>query len=610
MVSANRDGTIRFWNPRTAEPLADPVPVHEGRMGHVWSVAYSPDGARVVTGSRDATVAVLDATSGSAVRPPLVGHKGDVFCTIFSPDGATLATSGKDGWIRLWDGATGAPAGEIAAHEKSVYAIGFSPDGLSLASASEDGRAVLWRRRGLEPTAPWSAIRSLDVPVESLLRRPGARHAIAFSPDGTRLATASHASRICLWDARTGESIAAPLVGHTDVVLSLVFVDDNRLLSSSWDGAIRIWKRIQVSGGATHVSKVLGDNSARYYSIAHSPEGGVLASAGWDFALRLWDLSTERPMGTVQGRQFPVASAIAFSPDSKSLAVAYRTGALRLWDPATGTPCGPPLVGHVDAALMAAFSPDGRVLASSGFDHTIRLWSAESGLALGAPLEGHTDVVRSAVFSPDGKTLASASRDATVRLWDLANLGGTSSVMPSRVLRGHQDAVRCVAYSSDGRRLATASKDATLRLWDAITGEPITVADRRASPLRSLGGVQSGWETVASASDDGTVRLWDGETGESKGDPLLGHTDWVQCLAFSPDGSMLASASGHPGYERAVRLWDPHTGRALGQPLLGHEALITWVAFSPDGRWLASASQDGTVRIRNPRARDSSRALA
>jgi len=115
---------------------------------------------------------------------------------------------------------------------------------------------------------------------------------------------------------------------------------------------------------------------------------------------------------------------------------------------------------------------------------------------------------------------------------------------------------------------------------------------------------------VASASDDGDVRLWDGFTGEPIGGPLTGHTDWVQCVAFSPDGKTLASASGHPGYERAVRLWDVRTREQRGAPLLGHEALITWVAFSPDGSMLASSSQDGTVRIWDPQTGAELRALA
>ena len=210
--------TIRFWDAATGEPLGKPIPVHEGRMGHVWSITYSPEGARtrVVTASRDATIRILDARTGELLRSPLEGHKSDVFAAVFSPDGKTLASAGKDGTIRFWDGATGDAAGALAAHAKAVYAIGFSPDGLRLASASEDGKAILWVRESLAPDATWRTVRTLDVPVESLLRRPGARHAVAFSPDGTRLATASHALRICLWNAHTGESIAPPLAAHTD----------------------------------------------------------------------------------------------------------------------------------------------------------------------------------------------------------------------------------------------------------------------------------------------------------------------------------------------------------------------------------------------------------
>jgi WD40 repeat protein len=105
---------------------------------------------------------------------------------------------------------------------------------------------------------------------------------------------------------------------------------------------------------------------------------------------------------------------------------------------------------------------------------------------------------------------------------------------------------------------------------------------------------------VATASDDGDIRLWNVPDGTPRGDVLRGHTDWVQCLAFSPDGKQLASASGHPGDERAVRRWDVATGTQLGEPLLGHTAMLTWVAYSNDGKYLASASHDGTVRIWDP----------
>jgi WD40 repeat protein len=506
VASANRDGTIRFWNAATAEPLGRPIPVHEGRMGHVWGIAYSPDGARVVTASRDATIAILDARAREALRAPLTGLKSDVFAAIFALDGATLASAGKDGTIRLWNGVTGEATGELAAHAKSRLR-----DRLQSRWALARVGERRWKGDSLEARDP-------------RLRRALGRGAYARCP--RRIAPATPRPRATPRRCRACSEIISA-------------------------------RSIRSRSAPTVTRSLRQAGTSRF----------------------LWDLDAEKPKGIVQARPLPVASALAFSPDSKSLAVAYRTGALRLWDPATGKPCGPPLVGHVDAALMAAFSPDGQVLASSGFDHTIRLWCAESGAPIGAPLDGHTDVVRSAVFSPDGKTLASASRDTTVRLWDLSRIDETTSSMPSRVLRGHKDAVRCVAYSSDGKRLATASKDATLRLWDAIAGEPITppITGHR-SFVRWVAFSPDGL-LVASASDDGDVRLWNGVTGEAV------------------------------GYERALRLWDARTRQSLGAPLLGHEALITWVAFSPDGAFLASSSQDGTVRIWDPRTGEALRTL-
>ena len=246
-------------------------------MGHVWSITYSPDGARVVTASRDATLRVLDARTGEAVRAPLTGHKADVFAAIFSPDGRTLASSGKDGTIRFWNGATGDAAGELAAHAKSVYAIGFSPDGLSLASASEDGKAILWARAGTALDAPWHrrcarstlpSSRSSDVPAPATRSRSA-----PTAPDSPPRATTSASASGTRGPATR---IVPPLVAHTDVVLSLVFVDDARLVSSSWDGSIRVWDTSRASSTEPPTSRLLGDRLGPIYSIARS--------AGWPHA--------------------------------------------------------------------------------------------------------------------------------------------------------------------------------------------------------------------------------------------------------------------------------------------------------------------------------------
>ncbi|HEY1817757.1 MAG TPA: WD40 repeat domain-containing protein [Kofleriaceae bacterium] len=582
ILTGNRDGSIAFWSAVDASRLGRAIPLHDPRMGHVFAVGYRRDSAIVVSGSRDGTVALVDAQTHEPTGARWSVCKGDVFVARFLRDD-TLLTAGKDGSIRFWSTSSRLLLGETAAHNGWVYGVANDPDEQTFASVSEDGAAILWRRDGYQLVEP----RRLASPLQTMLRRPGGRHTVAISPDGKLVATGSHEHSLIVWDVRTGDAVLGPFK-HDDVVLAVAFhpKDPSKLLSAGWDGTIRLWP----SG------RVLASRLGPVYQVGLSPEGDAVATAGWDFAVRLFELPSGRAVGMRARDEEPVPSGLSFAPDSQSLAVGYRTGDVRVFDPATGA-VRATLSGHTDAALLAVFSPDSSLLATSGFDHSVRIWSAVDGSAR-ALLEGHTDVVRTAVFSPDGKTLASASRDTTIRLWDLT---AEDPAATARVLRWHKDAVRCVTFSPDGKLLATASKDRTGRLWNVEAGEPIGAPLEGHRLFVRWVAFSPDGSIVATASDDGDIRLWNVPDGTQRGDVLRGHTDWVQCLAFSPDGKQLASASGHPGDERAVRRWDVATGTQLGEPLLGHTAMLTWVAYSNDGNYLASASHDGTVRIWDPK---------
>ena len=349
IVTGNRDGSIAFWSGRDAWPQGRPITLHDPRMGHVFAVAYRGDSAVVVSGSRDGTVVLVDARTHEPTGKQWSVAKGAVFVARFLRDGSLL-TAGKDGAIRFWSCETQTLLGETAAHTSWVYAVANDPEENVFASVSEDGSAILWRRAGYKLVEP----RRLARPLESMLRRPGARHSVAMSPDGKLVATGSHEHTLIVWDVTTGEAVIGPFQ-HDDVVLAVAFhpTDSGRLLSSSWDGTIRLWP----SG------RVIADHLGPVYSVALAPEGDAVATAGWDFAVRLFELPTGRPIGAQARDQAPTPSGLSFAPDSQSLAVAYRTGDVKVYDPTTGA-VGATLRGHTDAALLAVFSPDSSKLAT------------------------------------------------------------------------------------------------------------------------------------------------------------------------------------------------------------------------------------------------------
>ena len=524
-----------------------------GHTDWVWSVAFSPDGGTLASGSGDGTVRLWDALTGAHLRI-LEGHTDWVRSVAFSPDGGTLASGSGDGTVRLWDALTGAHLRTLEGHTGWVYSVAFSPDGGTLASGSGDGTVRLW------DALTGAHLRTLE-------GHWGSVYSVAFSPDGRTLASGSFDDSVLLWDALTGAALR--ILRHRGSVYSVAFSPDGGTLASgSGDDTVRLWDALT----GAHL-RALEGHWGSVYSVAFSPDGGTLASGSDDDTVRLWDALTGAHLRILRHRGW--VYSVAFSPDGGTLASGSEDDTVRLWDALTGAHLRT-LEGHTDSVRSVAFSPDGRTLASGSGDGTVRLWDAVTGAHL-RTLEGHWGSVYSVAFSPDGRTLASGSYDGTVRLWDA--LTGAHL----RTLEGHTDSVRSVAFSPDGRTLASGSFYHTVRLWDAVTGAHLRTLKGHWGSVYSVAFSPDG-RTLASGSGDGTVRLWDALTGAHKR-TLEGHTDDVESVAFSPDGRALASGS----YDGTVRLWDAVTGAHL-RTLEGHWGPVYSAAFSPDGGTLASGS--------------------
>lgn len=321
--------------------------------------------------------------------------------------------------------------------------------------------------------------------------------------------------------------------------------------------------------------------------VAFGPDGKVLATAGADRVIYLWDVETHRPIGKLEGHLGPVKS-VAFSPDGSILASASDDKTIILWNVETRQPLGLALVGHKDNVNCVAFSPDGRTLASASSDNTVRLWDVQTRQS--TTLAGHEDLVLSVAWSPDGEMVASASSDKTIRLWDAKT--GSAIGEP---LKGHTDPALSVAFSPDGKTLASGSRDSTIRLWDVAERQPIGDAldahqDRVASVAFSPDG-----RRLASGSWDNSLILWDTQTWEHVGEPLKGHTNLVRSVAFSPDGQMLASGAN----DDIAILWDIRGQESLGQTVIRHGSKLASVAISPDGTWLAFGTTGSEVLLVN-----------
>ncbi|MEU7576648.1 hypothetical protein AB0B50_03465 [Streptomyces sp. NPDC041068] len=318
-------------------------------------------------------------------------------------------------------------------------------------------------------------------------------------------------------------------------------------------------------------------------SVAISPDGRLVAGAGHDGTVRLWEAATDKQRRALKGHRGAV-NAVAFSPDGRSVVSAGHDGTVRLWNTATGKRQSV-LKGHQGPVNSAVLSPDGRTVASGGHDGTVRLWNTGTGKQRRA-LSGHRGAVRSVAFSPDGRTLASAGEDGTVRVRDAV------TGKERTTLEGHEGAVNSVAFSPDGRMAVSGGKDGTVRLWNAATGkERITLTEHR-SDVESVAFSPDGGMVVSGARD-GTVRLWDTDGGARRA-VLSGHGSAVWSVAFSRDGNTVVSG----GRDGTVRLWSVATGKAR-ITAAGHREAVLSVAFGPDGRTVASAAKDGTVRVRD-----------
>ncbi len=604
-----------FTNSYPQETMINLPPDAVARFGRGGStdVAVSPDGSLVAVAS-NVGVWLYSAHTDEFLSLLSSEHGRMPSKVAFSPDGTQVAVGYRDGSVMLWHVFIENVEAELPffVHGGSVTSVAFSPDGALLAVGSSDKSATVWN--------------VADKAIRFTFKHEGTVRVVLFSPEGKHLATGSLDATAKLWDVETGQQFRS--FAHSDHHTSVTFPSGYTMPYNN--GGIRC--------------------------AAFSPDGKFLATGGLfqDRDIKLWDIALGKQRWSVT--QEESAKSVAFSPDGTLVAASFSDDVVRVLRVENGKSIDlksdkhawirrnarKPPAHHTSARGPIEFSRDGEYLISLGTDNAIRMWDIETGVNV-KTLPGAGGYTETMVLSPEGDSLGiSTMPDDTVEVWGAE----TIARFP------HGTRVMAAEISDDASVLATGGKDKKVRLWRVETGELYQTLSGHVGPIRWLAFSPDGTLLVSSGThnweeqegqdgityihsprdsvEDKTAKVWNVATGENIA--TFKHLGQVRAMAFSTDGTLLATSAGKTairstktwadigtlstvnvtcltfstdgtriavgmsGKEPTVQIWDI----AMRKPIAtftGHKRGIRSVAFSPDSSLLASVGFDGVIYL-------------
>jgi WD40 repeat protein len=405
---------------------------------------------------------------------------------------------------------------------------------------------------------------------------------VVISPDNRLVANGTGNGTISVWQIETSQKIFSGQK-RSGYILGLAFTSDSKkLVVSSLDKHIEVW---DIESGLCLQSWL---STAPIYNIALNSDDRVLACAGKDGTVMLWDITTCEILGEFIGHTEQVLD-VAFHPQGKLLASSSADATIKLWDIATGK-CIQSFVGHTQLISTISFNIAGTQLISSGFDALVKIWSLQTGQCI-ETLQGHSKSVSESFFDPSGKFIVSSSQDRTIRIWTSTSAGKWEC---SKVLQSHQNIIWSIALNSTGTILISSDHDGSLKFWDVASWQCIRTLHSTPKILRTIA-FHPQTNLLLSGGEDRKIRLWD-FVAEECIDTISAHNAAIWKILFGPQWDFLASC----GMDGQVKLWEfvDNVGLNHHPKLLQQSAnFIIAIAIHPSSTFLASGASDGNIHL-------------
>ena len=628
--------------------------------GGIRAIQFSPDGTQLAVSS-DIGVWLYDVQSGKEISL-FTGRCGAV---VFSPDGRFLAHGGGDYYsslgtsrwandVELWEIATDRKV-QFSDAPPAAAALRFSDDGKALISLSksrdtisrldietgnrtenqlgkrpgyvhletyalvpdkvaigmDNGNIELWdTATGKKLSTIRENVEKLPVPDEliGMLGDNNSVLVLAFSPDGTRLASGNKDTTVQLWDT-TSNHAPVTLRKHTGWPTDLAFSPDGKLLASGGtDNTVILWDTVTGESLAT-----FSDHLSDIRALAFSPDGAILASGSSDGTIQFWNTETRHPLPTHIAAHAGYLKALILKDDSTLVSVA-GDGIITHWDLKTSEPTTLQTKNTVERTLFTdwrsafVFSPDGTQIAGIGLNHDLpnpTPWYDNIlrmiDVSTGRELKTFPDIGGEMAFSPDGKILAYIPKRNKIHLLNVET-GEILDISVSDPNYSPEDPrrpeVRTLLFAPDGKKLVSGTKGGKVQMWDVETGGALTsffaeeppIDDRYRDPIVTL--AFSSDSSLLAVGSLKQIRLLGSSKQPHFQEVSHGEDTWSRALVFSPDNSVIVRSL----KAGRIQLWDVITGDPLAT-LDGHTATVKTLEFSADSKTLISAAEDGTILL-------------